>query len=267
MEISGNRGRNGLLNSNERNMKMKKLMVMAAVLCGCVCGFSGTVTVKGEGRVTRHPDGMSLVFSLESLDKDMAKSRSRMAEMLSKVKAAMSAAGVAEGEETESGFRMEPSYHYEDGEGNEIGYSDSGRRVFDGFKHSVSCQFKAPLDMVRLERVYLAVVQTKCAKELSVRFYLIDPARAKSEARRLAVLNAKVVADELCKAANAQLGAVAEVNYDVDEYGSTICACEAILPNQRKANEDDAPLFPSIKVEDITVRDQVVIKWDVTSVK
>ena len=244
-------------------MKKIKQVVAAAALFGCMCGLAGTVTVEGKGSVTRHPDGMQLKFSVDAIDKDMAKSKTMLAEKHAKVKAALVGVGVSEDELADSNIRMYPEYHREDKDGNVLlDYAERGKRVFDGYRHSMNCEFKAKLDMERLEKIYAAVVRTKCAEDLRIDFYLMDPKPAKAEARRLAVVNARIVADELCRAASATLGGVAEINYNARNYSENIC-CAEMKADNLLPQEGDAPLFPSISVEDIVVADNVVVKWEI----
>lgn len=244
-------------------MKKIKQVVAAAALFGCMCGLAGTVTVEGKGSVTRHPDGMQLKFSVDAIDKDMAKSKTMLAEKHAKVKAALIGVGVSEDELADSNIRMYPEYHREDKDGNVLlDYAERGKRVFDGYRHSMNCEFKSKLDMERLEKIYAAVVRTKCAEDLRIDFYLMDPKPAKAEARRLAVVNARIVAEELCRAASATLGGVAEINYNARNYGADIC-CAAMKADNLLPQEGDAPLFPSINVEDIEVTDEVVVKWEI----
>ena len=244
-------------------MKRIKQVVAAAVLFGCMCGLAGTVTVEGKGSVTRRPDGMQLKFTVDAIDKDMAKSKTMLAEKHAKVKSALVGVGVSEDELADSNIRMYPEYHREDKDGNVLlDYAEHGKRVFDGYRHSMKCEFSSKLDMERLEKIYVAVVRTKCAEDLQIDFYLMDPKPAKAEARRLAVVNARTVADELCKAASATLGGVAEINYNARNYGSDAC-CASINAEELVPQEGDAPLFPSINVEDIEVADNVVVKWEI----
>ena len=205
-------------------MKRIKQVVAAAVLFGCMCGLAGTVTVEGKGSVTRRPDGMQLKFTVDAIDKDMAKSKTMLAEKHAKVKSALVGVGVSEDELADSNIRMYPEYHREDKDGNVLlDYAEHGKRVFDGYRHSMKCEFSSKLDMERLEKIYVAVVRTKCAEDLQIDFYLMDPKPAKAEARRLAVVNARTVADELCKAASATLGVVAEINYNARDYRVDVC--------------------------------------------
>ena len=244
-------------------MNKIKQVVAAAALFGCMCGIAGTVTVEGKGSVTRHPDGMQLKITVDALDKDMAKSKTMLAEKHAKIKEVLVGVGVSEDELFDSNIQMYPEYHREDREGNDLSdYAGRGKRVFDGYRHVMKCEFKSKLDLERLEKIYAAVVRTKCVEDLQIDFYLMDPKPAKAEARRLAVVNARTVADELCKAASATLGGVAEINYNARNYISEAC-CAEMKADDLAPQEDDAPLFPSIDVEDIEVADEVVVKWEI----
>lgn len=228
-----------------------------------MCSLAGTVSVEGKGSVTRHPDGMQLKFTVDAVDKDMANSKAMFAEKHAKIKAVLIGVGVSEDELVDSNIQMYPEYHRVDKDGNVLfDYAERGKRVFDGFRHSMQCEFKSKLDMERLEKIYVAIVRTKCAEDLRIDFYLMDPKPAKAEARRLAVVNARTVADELCKAASVTLGGVAEINYNARNYISEAC-CAEMKADDLAPQEDDAPLFPSINVEDIEVADEVVVKWEI----
>lgn len=67
-------------------MKKIKQVVAAAALFGCMCGLAGTVTVEGKGSVTRRPDGMQLKFSVDAIDRAMAKTKTMLAEKHAKIK-------------------------------------------------------------------------------------------------------------------------------------------------------------------------------------
>lgn len=239
------------------------------VLAGCLAMFGlaclgARVTVRGTGSVSVPPDMMRMSFEIEVVDKDMTKSAELFARQNAAVLQALQGVGVQTNELTVSSVEMNPKYHREDKEGNEVESWRDGKRIFDGYAHSVDVLFKAALDRPRLEKIYQAVIATKAAKEISIDFSLKDESIVRTKARQLAVADAKVLAGELAAAAGTELAELSEIRYHVaarDEYDDDdrrhASCCMMSL-----GGDDFAPVLPAIKIEDIKVYDSVNVSWE-----
>lgn len=241
---------------------MKKLMLAVGAAAMAAACLAGEICVEGRGTVSVAPDMMRLRFDVEAIDMDMAKSAEMFGEKSAAVTRALLAAGVASNEVTTSGIEMEPLYHHEDKDGNDVGRWGKGKRVFDGYCHSTEVTFAAPLDRERLEKIYRVVVGCKTGTEMNLDFFVKDTNGAKARARRLAVENARDAASELTAAAGVALGEPEKIVYtsenESDSFGAAAC-CE--MKSFGPAARDGAPVLPAIRIRDIEISDRVVITW------
>jgi len=236
-------------------MKMRKLVLAVGMLSAVTC-LAGVIRVGGVGTASVAPDMMRLRFDVEAIDQDMAKSAELFGMKNAAVMKALLVAGVTSNEVATSRVDMEPRYHYEDKDGNDMGRWGEGKRVFDGYCHSTEYKFSAPLDRDRLEKVYKAVVACKTGTEINLDFFVKDTKMAQSQARRRAVANALASARELCEAAGTALGDVEEIAYAADRNGDVDVVCCAAAEFKQAA-----PVLPAIKIRDVEVSDRVTITW------
>ena len=261
-------------------MKMTKTMMTIGFIGICGRMVAGTLEISGQADLWFVPDGMRIYFRIEATDADMVKGKDIFAQKNRAVMQALKDVGVSTNEICSSDFEVSPVYHYEDvvdKEEVEAVDEDSGklkkvinlkardRRVFDGYCHSMRYEIESRLDRDRLERIYLAVVKSGAGKSLSFDFFLLDSNSARTEARRQAVCNAKIAAEELCKAVGAEICGVQHIDYNHANGADYVCAgslSDDFAP-QRKEQPDDAPVFPDFKVKNIRVSDSVRITWDI----
>lgn len=227
-----------------------------AFLAGCC--LAGTIRVEGSGSVRVPPDMMRLSFTVAALDRDMAKAKELLAANNAKIMSALRAQSVSTNEITVSQIEMRPEYHYEDVAGNGPMVRGERKRVFDGYCHSMTYTLDMGIDRGRLEGLYGGIAASGVARDMDVGFYVKDSMSAKRMARQLAVRNARSVAEDICAAAGTSLGEVDAIHYnDGRNYSGLLCKSEMA----RAGAADDAPLFPTIRVNDIEISDNVTIEW------
>ena len=227
-------------------------------LLACCC-LAGTIRVEGSGSVRVPPDMMRFSFTVEAVDKDMAKAKGILAANNAKVMSVLKAQSVSTNEITVSQIEMRPKYHYENAAGSGAMARGEGKRVFDGYCHSMTYTLDMGIDRGRLEGLYGGIAACGVARDMDVGFYVKDSVSAKRMARQLAVRNARSVAEDICAAAGTSLGEVDAIHYsDGRNYPGLLYAKSEMA---RAGAADDAPLFPTIRVNDMEISDSVTIEW------
>ncbi len=238
---------------------MRRMAVAGCLAVWTGCCLAGTIRVEGSGCVRVPPDMMRFSFTVEAVDKDMAKAKGVLAANNAKVMSALKAQSVSTNEITVSQIEMRPEYHYENVAGNGAVVRGEGKRVFDGYCHSMTYTLDMGIDRERLEGLYGGIAACGVTKNMDVGFYVKDSISAKRMARQLAVRNARSIAEDICAAAGTSLGEVDAIHYnDGRNYPGLLYAKSEMA---RAGAADDAPLFPTIRVNDIEISDNVTVEW------
>lgn len=246
----------------EEKLIVRKLMMVGAVLAAASC-FAGKISVEGRGEYSVTPDTMVFSFSVEALDKDMAKSLAMFSEKNAAIIKSLQEAGVSTNKIEVSDIEMRPRFHREDKDGNELDSWDRhGKEVFDGYKHSAEFAIVEPIDRNRLNAIYTAIVDAKTCNDLNLWFKLKDEKPACAEARRRAVKKATELAKELSDDAGVRLDGIEEIRYHVRseemcEYSSlNVRCCSASFG-------DEKPILPTIVIKDLNYTDTVTMSWGI----
>ena len=164
-----------------------------------------TVTVNGEGRVSLAPDVVTMQLGVDVLDADLATAQSRAATQMDAVIDALRDAGVAELDIQTSGYSINVERDY-----NQTTQPITGYRVMQ----TVSAKVR---EIDGAGAVIAAAVDAGANNVHGVWFALDDPSTAMTQARELAVADARAKAEELARLTNSTLGHAQAV---VEGYGS-----------------------------------------------
>ena len=165
------------MREGEHDMRRIAVAGWFALLAGCC--LAGTIRVEGSGSVRVPPDMMRFSFTVEAVDKDMAKAKGILAANNEKVMPVLKAQSVSTNEITVSQIEMRPEYHYEDVAGNGTMVRGKGMRVFDGYCHSMTYTLDMGIDRGRLEGLYGGIAACGVARDMDVGFYVKDSMSAK----------------------------------------------------------------------------------------
>jgi uncharacterized protein YggE len=181
-------------------------VVLSMMLAGCAHTGGGTTTllreeatgvsVIGEGRAEARPDRAVFQVGVEVHRPSVDEARTAAAEILANMITALRGAGVGEDDVQTSTLSLAPDYEY----------SETGRRLLGYVAQNV-----VTVRMTALDQVGPAIDAAVTAGGNDVRldglhFELIDPEAVKAEARRQAVANARVHAEQLAQAGGVALG-------------------------------------------------------------
>jgi uncharacterized protein YggE len=157
------------------------------------------VSVTGTGRVERTADIAHATFVVEATRATAAEARGAAAEAAAAVLGALSAAGVADADRRTAGLDVSPTWEH-----------DGTRSIRTGF--TVTNRIAAVVrDLERVGAVLDAGLEAGATGLDGVRFDLADAASDTTEARRLAVLDARLRATTIAEATGGRLGALVAV--------------------------------------------------------
>jgi uncharacterized protein len=160
------------------------------------------VTVTGTGRVERPADIAHATFVVEASRETAAGARGVAAEAASAVLSALAEAGVASADLRTAGLDVQPTWEH-----------DGNRPIRTGF--TVTNRVAAVIrDLERVGTVLDAGLGSGANGLDGVRFELADPGPDTTEARRLAVLDARRRATTIAEAADASLGPLVAIAED-----------------------------------------------------
>jgi uncharacterized protein YggE len=197
-----------------------RLLVVAAVLLMAVTSVGrataqdtsrmpmyggATVTVLGHGSVTMKPDVASLSVGVSVTKPELAAAQSEAATVMTRVLAAIRAAGVLDDDIQTSYYNVYAITKYDE-TGNPDGVSG----------YQVSNQVQVMIrDLDAVNSLLEDVVTAGANMIYGVTFGVADPTAAKSEARAEAVADAKTRAEELAAAAGMTLGQIVSMSEGV----------------------------------------------------
>lgn len=157
------------------------------------------ITAVGVGRVERDPDVARATFTVEATRETAAEARGVAAASADRVIAALQGAGITAGDLHTTAIDLTPAWEHTDGRPLRVGFTVTTRLGV------------AIRDLDSVGRVIDAALEAGATGLDGVGFGLADPAPAASEARRMAVLDARARATTIAEAAGGRLGRLVEV--------------------------------------------------------
>jgi len=222
-----------------------------------VKGMARTITVKGIGKVSAHPDYVILTMKLEAKDKEYDKAMGIAAKQAEQLNTSLASIGFEKESVKTTNFDVDTDYDsYQDKQGNY-------QRVFRGFvcRHQLKLAFD--FDMKRLSQALAAIAACLTHPELSIAFTVKDPVAVNDALLREATMNARKKAELLCEASGVTLGQLITIDYNWGElniysdtrYGlAEDCIRKAPMSYARSID---------IEPDDIDVRDTATFVWEI----
>jgi uncharacterized protein YggE len=192
-------------------------------------GSTATVSVDGVGNVVTTPDTASVVIGVNIIDPTLSSAQEKASTQMAAVIAALKEAGIDEKDIQTVNYSVSIMQNYD---------SNGNPSTIEGFQ--VSNQVNVTVrDLSKLGSILDSVVSQGANAIYGISFYVDDPTAAESQARALAVENAKQKADELAAAAGMKVGnviAISETSSYYPMYGvagrSEMAAADASTPIQ-----------------------------------
>jgi uncharacterized protein YggE len=166
-------------------------------------GFpSATVYVSGNGTVTIAPDTASVIIGVNIIEKTLSEAQAKATTQMTAVIDALKAAGIDEEDIQTVNYSVNILQNY-DQNGNPA--------TIEGFQ--VSNQVNVTVrDLTQLGSILDTVVAQGANAIYGISFFVNDPTAAASQARTLAVEDAKRKADELAAAAGMKVGRIISIS-------------------------------------------------------
>lgn len=247
---------------------MKKMITL--VVFGMIAAITqaGLICVEGEAKSFYRPDMVSMDFGLAT-DADLS-----IRESLKKINALSEKASELlnelcnEGEVSFSDIKMTSECHYElpNGErymGSSWGRPSDAKEIFDGYVHTINVTIEIPLNMSRVEKIYMALLEAELIKGCCVSFFLADSKSVQDEVRAQAIANAKEVAEKACAAAGVKLVKISKMSVSARTYDHRLSVAGEELYGCAEPESNDAPVMPKIEVAYVPVGDKVSIDWEI----
>jgi uncharacterized protein len=164
--------------------------------------WSATVSTSGQGIVTIQPDTASVVVGVNIIDKTLSEAQAKATTQMEAVIAALKEAGIAERDIQTVNYSVNILQNYD---------SNGNPATIEGFQ--VSNQVNVTIrDLTKLGSILDTVVGKGANAIYGISFNVNDPSAAASQARALAVADAKKKADELAAAAGMTVGRVLSIS-------------------------------------------------------
>lgn len=230
--------------------------VVGAILAVATALFFSTlhgaeITVGGSGTVKAKADLVKMSFDVTSLNRDLDDGFAELKAKNAALSEALKAAGATAEEIRVSNISLSQNYNY-----------IKGSRQFEGYRQSCSFTLTFPLDMVRVQTFYKAIVGTKCGEEISVQFLIKDNSAFRAEAKKLAVRDARATAELLAEAAGVTLGKVESIVYHAGSV-RPLRQNGAVMKLAYAPEAGDGLSMASDEVGDISISEEVVIIWTI----
>jgi uncharacterized protein YggE len=170
--------------------------------------YPATVSVSGQGIVTIQPDTASVIVGVNIIDKTLSAAQEKATTAMTDVLAALKEAGIAERDIQTVNYSVNILQNYD---------SNGNPATIEGFQ--VSNQVNVTVrDLAALGSILDTVVGKGANAIYGISFYVDDPSTAQTQARTLAVENAKQKAEELAAAAGMTVGRILSIS---ESYASS----------------------------------------------
>lgn len=170
--------------------------------------YSGptTISLTGVGEVFAKPDIATFSFSVEAKEVDAAATQNKAAETMNAVLAYLKEVGVEEKDVKTENYTLTPRYEYPQVVCNGFGYCPprEGEPKLVGYQVSQSVSVKVR-DTSKAGEIISGVGGKGATNVSSLSFTIDDEDALKSEARKLAIEDAKRQAEELAKNLNVKI--------------------------------------------------------------
>jgi uncharacterized protein YggE len=234
-------------------MRIKILLIAIAVFTGTACAHPAdgggdavvdrSVSVVGTGTVEVMPDRVRISAQASALAQDPATARAQVDRQVGGARQALQRVGIDEDALRAQSIRIQPEFEYRNQERTLRGY-----RATRDFSVVID-------DLDAAGEVLDALLSAGLPQVSGLNYELSDPDAHRSDARDLAIADARAKAEQLAEGLDAEVGAVRHV-----QIGATP-SHPAPMPMMMSAmRESDASYAP----DDLRITEQVSVVFDLT---
>ncbi len=173
------------------------ILVTTPAVSSTGSSFDPGVLTGGDATVSKTPDIAFLSVGVESIEPSAAAAQKDLADKAGRLIARAKALGIPDKDVATSGYSIGPNYA-------------EPQNVINGYRASESLELKWH-DVNSTGRAVDDLVQNGGATQVGVSFGLADPKAAQSEARSLAIADARSRAAAMASAAGVRLGSVLRI--------------------------------------------------------
>ena len=235
------------------------LTLFAAILSLVVASIGGqsavaqtddterTVTVSGHGQVSITPDTGIVTLGVEINNAELEAAQTEAAQRMEAVIAAMKAAGIAEADITTSNYNVWVNSDYEKPDQPILGYHVS---------HTVTVKVR---NIDQVGAIIETGIEAGANTVQGVYFTVEDPGAAVSEARELAIADARAKAEDLARITGVTLAEVVTI----DEYSYSPYPVSR-AEGESYAGDAGAAMAPPINPGSSQISVQVQVSWTIS---
>jgi hypothetical protein len=217
--------------------------------------MSGTIAVRGTGKVSVPPDNIIISVTLSAEDKEYSAAMDKASAMIESLRSRIAKAGFSGSDLKTSYFNVRTEY---DSVQDEHGRYTNIFRAYNCV-HSMKLEFD--LDLDRLNRALTAFSAGEAAPELSISFTVKDEEAVNSELLRNVAENAREKAETLCAASGKKLGELIKIEYNWDDHSfvsPTRCEMNDCAPRMLGAAMKSVSIVP----DNIQLSDTAAFIWN-----
>ena len=210
------------------------------------------ITVRGMANVKVKPDYVNVLIKLVTLNMDYSDGMAEAARRIESLKDALKGVDVDSEDLRTTDFHVDTEWEWlKDEKGN---YKE---HVFKGYKVCQDLKIGFDFDRKRLVEILAAIAKSDVDPEFSVRFTVKDTSAVQDELFAKASVNARKIAEGLCRGVGKKLGDVLNINYSWHEIEihreiRDFCAFEEVAEGA-----------PDINPDDLEASDSVVFTWEI----
>jgi len=209
------------------------------------------ITVRGQANVKVKPDYVNVLINLETRNMDYSDGMGEAARRIESLKDALKGVDVDPEDLRTTNFHVDTEWEWlKDEKGN---YKE---HVFRGYKVHQDLKVGFDFDRKRLVEILAAIAESDVDPEFRVRFTVKDTSAVQDELFAKASVNARKIAEGLCRGVGKKLGDVLNINYswhEIEVYREAGSCCECA---------ESAESVPDINPDDLDASDSVVFTWE-----
>lgn len=206
-----------------------------------------TITVQGQGRASRNPDRVKLVFTIKNTVEDFSEAVEGCVQRTDWLLAAAESMGISRDEFKTAHFEVAAATQYTEGRYHQVGYTATQRS-----------QVVMALKRDKVGRVLAAIAQTDAMPEVTIVFEVSDQEGMMQDVLANAVQSARRRAETIAQASGLKLGPIQQIDYGFTEI--RVSSDEAGMACARRAAMDSIPEIDPAAIE---AEDGVTVVWSI----
>ncbi|MTI29445.1 SIMPL domain-containing protein, partial [Xanthovirga aplysinae] len=208
------------------------------------------LSVTGTSELSEKPDLATISIRASAKDMNYNTAIDELNEKVESLRNAIKKAGFKKEDLKTSNFNVQKSYSY-------VGRE----RKFEGYEASHDLKLRLAPEKEELNKALSAMTSSLSEADFNISFSLEKPENLKEKLIKMAVDNAKERAQLLAQAAGVSLGKITDIQYSIQSTRP--------VPIQYRVTSDlrqegmMAKTFNEVEPDEIKVRDQVTIIWEI----